>query len=211
MPFDPALLQEEMNWELDQREGEEQRLRHLEQQITHLNQQLDPQGVLLSLPGVHHLLAAGIRTCVGTIDRFSTLTQHRGFAGLYPSTRKTGDHASSSTPLCKMSCNRYKRYLYLAAENAYKWDVEMAAFYHKRRQRGHTHTQAVCAVANAQLLPRIHHLLKQLHQAQTHAQHRPHHVFRDLSGNPISKAEARAIIQATWGHIKYGKKGLATA
>ena len=152
MPFDPALLQEEMNWELDQLEREEQRLRHLEQQIIQLNQQLDPHQVLISLPGVHHLLAAGIRTCVGHLDRFSTLTQHRGFAGLYPSTRKTGDSAASSTPLCKMSCNRYKRYLYLAAENAYKWDVDGAAFYHKRRQRGHTHTQAVCAVANAELL-----------------------------------------------------------
>ena len=40
---------------------------------------------------------------------------------------------------------------------------------------------------------------------------RPHYVFRDLSGNPIGKAEAKAIITATWGDVDYSKKGLATA
>ena len=115
-----------------------------------------------------------------------------------------------------MSSNRYKRYLFLAAENAYKWDVEMAAFYHKRRQAGHCHTQAVCAVVNAKLLPRIHSLMKQLKQAQINHTPRPHYVFRDLSGNPtclparaqaghrqVSKAEARTIIQAKWGEVSY--------
>ena len=66
-------------------------------------------------------------------------------------------------------------------------------------------------VANGKLLPRIHRLLKQLSHAEATAQHRPRYVFRDLEGNPISKAEAKAIIQAKWGDRKYGKKGLATA
>lgn len=104
--------------------------------------------------------------------------------------------------MSKMASARYRRYLYLAADNAYKWDVELAAFYHKRRRGGHTHTQAVCAVANAKLLPRIHHLLKELKQVKPN-QVRPQYVFRDLSGNPISKPEAKAIIMATWGGVKY--------
>ncbi|NKB69632.1 MAG: IS110 family transposase [Candidatus Latescibacteria bacterium] len=211
MPLDERLLQEEINWELDQLEREEQRVVSLENQLKECNQKLDPQDAFLSLPGIQHITAAGIRACIGDIDRFNSLTNHRGFAGLYPSVRKTGDGESASMPISKMSGNRYKRYLYLAAENAYKWDVDCAAFYHKRRERGHTHTQAVCAVANGKLLPRIHQLLKQLSQAETKAQHRPRYVFRDLEGNPISKAEARAIIQAQWGNRKYGKKGLATA
>ena len=211
MPFEETLLQEEMNWEIDQLEQEEQRILSLENQLKQCNQKLDPQDAFLSLPGVQHITAAGIRACIGDISRFNSLTNHRGFAGLYPSVRKTGDGESASMPISKMSCNRYKRYLYLAAENAYKWDVDCAAFYHKRRERGHTHTQAVCAVANGKLLPRIHRLLKQLSQAEVNAQHRPRYVFRDLEGNPISKAEARAIIQAKWGDRKYGKKGLATA
>jgi len=211
MPLDEALLQDDMNWELDQLEREEQRILHLENQLKACNQTLDPQDAFLSLPGIQHITAAGIRACIGDINRFNSLTKHRGFAGLYPSVRKTGDGESASMPISKMSCNRYKRYLYLAAENAYKWDVDCAHFYHKRRERGHTHTQAVCAVANGKLLPRIHQLLKQLSQAKAKAQHRPRYVFRDLQGNPISKTEAKAIIIAKWGNRKYGKKGLATA
>ena len=211
MPFDEELLQADMQWEIDQLEREEQRLLHLENQIKTCNQKLDPQDAFLSLPGVQHILAGGIRACIGDIDRFSSLTKHRGFAGFYPSVRKTGDGESASMPISKMSCNRYKRYLYLAAENAYKWDVDCAAFYHKRREKGHTHTQAVCAVANGKLLSRIHQLLKKLRQAEVNGEHRPRYVFRDLEGNPISKAEAKAIIQAKWGQRKYGKKGLASS
>ena len=211
MPFDERILQDELNWELDQLEREEQRRHLLELQIKKLNRKLDPTDSLISLPGIRHILAAGIRTCVGDIDRFETLNKHKGFAGFYPSVKKTGDHASAPMPMSKMSCNRYKRCLYLAADNAYKWDLEMAAFYHKRRRAGHNHTQAVCAVANAKLLPRIHHLMKELKQAEQDKSPRPRYVFRDLSGNPISKTEAKAIITATWGGIDYSKKGLATA
>ncbi|MFH1690463.1 MAG: IS110 family transposase [Candidatus Eisenbacteria bacterium] len=211
MPFDERILKDDINWELDQLEREEQRRDLLAHEIKDLNKRLDPHDSLISLPGIRHILAAGIRTCVGDIDRFETLNQHKGFAGFYPSVKKTGDHASSPMPMSKMSCNRYKRCLYLAAENAYKWDLEMAAFYHKRRRAGHTHTQAVCAVANAKLLPRIHQLMKELKQAEARKTTRPHYVFRDLSGNPISKTEAKAMITATWGDVDYSKKGLATA
>ena len=211
MPLDEAILQDDMNWELDQLEREEKRALLLENKIRDCNHKLDPQDAMLSLPGIQHITAAGIRACIGDISRFNSLTKHRGFAGFYPSVRKTGDNDSAARSISKMSCNRYKRYLYLAAENAYKWDVDCAAFYHKRRERGHTHTQAVCAVANGKLLPRIHHLLKSLQQAEANAEHRPRYVFRDLDGNPISKAEARAIIRAKWGQRKYGKKSLANA
>jgi transposase len=212
MPFDVAILQEEMNWELDQLEREADRVHHLETQIKKLNKRLDPCDALISLPGIGQILAAGIRTCVGDIGRFDCLNKHRGFAGLYPVVKKTGDKQTAATSISKMSCNRYKRYLFLAAENAYKWDLELAAFYHKRREGGHTHTQAVCAVANAKLLPRIHHLLKQLKEVEGTTRPRPHYVFRDLSGHPISKTEARAIILAKWGRkTTHPQKSLAIA
>ena len=203
IPFDETLLQEEMNWELDQLEGEEIPLRELNKRIETCNQKLDPHDCMISLPGIQHILAAGIQSCVGDIDRFDSLTKHRGFAGFYPVSKATGDKQAQGTPICKMSSNRYKRYLYLAAENAYKWDLELAAFYHTRRKAGHTHTQAVCAVANGKLLPRIHHMMKQRKQVEGTTLRRPRYVFKDLSGNPISKAEAKAIIQAKWGNVSY--------
>lgn len=203
MPVDKVCLQDEMNWEIDQLECLEKRLLNLEKQIEKINQKLDPSDSFISMPGVRHILAGSIRSCIGDIDRFDNVTKHRGFVGFYPNSKGTGDNRATGTRMSKMASGRYRKYLYMAAENAYRWDVEMADYYHKRRRGGHNHTQAVCAVANAKLLPRIHHLLKELKQAQQTNQVRPLYVFRDLSGNPISKAEAKAIIQAKWGGIKY--------
>lgn len=112
MPFEEATLQEEMNWELGQLENEETRLRTLEAKIKELNPKLDPQGALTSLPGIQHILAAGIRTCIGDIDRFDSLTKPKGYAGFYPASKGTGDHRANSVPISKMSSKRYKRYLY---------------------------------------------------------------------------------------------------
>lgn len=203
MPIDETCLQDEMIWELDCLEREEQRLRKLEKHIENINQKLDPSQSFVSLPGIRHILAGGIRSCIGDIDRFDSLTKHRGFAGLYPTSRSTGDKRASGTRISKMSSPRYRRYLYLAAENAYKWDVELADYYHKRRCSGHSHVQAVCAVANAKLLPRIHQMLKHIKRVEGTNQRRPQYVFRDLSGNPISKAEAKTIIQSKWGDVSY--------
>jgi transposase len=204
MPVDEICLQEEMNWELDRLESDEQRLLNLEKQIEKINQKLDPSDSFISIPGVRHILAGSIRSCIGDIDRFNTLTKHRGFVGFYPNSKGTGDNRATGTRMSKMASGRYRKYLYMAAENAYRWDVEMADYYHRRRRGGHNHTQAVCAVANAKLLPRIHHLLKELKQAKPN-QVRPQYVFRDLSGNPISKAEAKAIINDKWKGQKYEK------
>lgn len=203
MPFDDAMLQDEMVTELQRLQQDEKLVRDLEKRIAGLNQQLDPGDSLISLPGIRHILAGGVRSSVGHIDRFKSLTDHRGFAGLYPSSKGTGDHRAKGTNISKMSSSRYKRVLYMAADNAYKWDLEMAAFYHKRRRAGHTHTQAVCAVANGKLLPRIHNMLKAIEQIRGTNKEVPRYVYRDLSGNPISKQEARTIIKATWGDVEY--------
>ena len=128
MPFDEVLLQEEMVSELAQLERDEITLKQLEKQIEHLNKKLDPSDALISMPGVRHILAGGIRASVGNISRFPSLTSHRGFVGLYPSSSGTGDHQAKGRNISKISSSRYKRVLYMAADNAYKWDVEMAAF-----------------------------------------------------------------------------------
>lgn len=203
MPFDEQELQQAINRELDMLESEEKSVKELDQQISSIDKELDPQRVLPSLPGISDILAAGIRSVMGDIDRFNSVTKHRGYAGLCPRVRRTGNSETTGLAISKMSSNRYKRYLFLAAENARKWDVEMAAFYHKCRAGGHTHTQAVCAVANGKLLPRIHRLLKENKRAGENWKHRRLYVYRDLSGNPISKHEAKTIIEARWGDASY--------
>lgn len=201
LPFDKDALQDEMTWELDMLEAEQIRIKHLKKQITQIYETIDPQKMLTSLPGIAQTLAASIFCCTGDIERFPSLCKHRGFAGFYPTKQSTGDDTNTRGTLSKQSSNRYKRTLYLAAENAYKWDVELCAFFHKRRKAGHTYHQAVCAVANAKLLPRIHRMLKEMKKPRKNGSNPPHYVFRDESGNP----EARAIIVAKWGDVEYPK------
>lgn len=84
MPIDVGALQDEMIWELDSLERDEKHLLTLEKQIKKINQKLDPSDSFISLPGVRHILAGSIRSCIGDIDRFDSLTKHRGFVGFYP-------------------------------------------------------------------------------------------------------------------------------
>ena len=192
-----------MTWELHSLALEHKRIKALEKQIAKIYNTLDPHQSLISLPGVADILAASIFVCVGDILRFPSVKKHRGFAALYSTKHDTGDHTKGHGSLSKQGSNRYKRALYLAADNAYKWDVELCAFYHNRRQSGHNHIQAVCAVANAKLIPRIHLMLNRMKQVQKNGNNPPQYVFRDLSGNPISKVEARAMIVAKWGDVAY--------
>ncbi len=160
LPFDERELEKSICFELNMLEIEEKAVSKLAKKIKLVDTALDPQRILPSLAGVGDILDAGIRSVVGDIDRFDSITKHRGYAGLCPRVRKSDKREGSGLAISKMSSSRYKRYLYLTADNARKWDVEMAAFYHTCRQREHTHIQAVCAVANGKLVPRIHCLLK---------------------------------------------------
>lgn len=53
------------------------------------------------------------------------------------------------------------------------------------------------------MIPRIHHMLKAIEDVRGTNKEMPRYVYRDLSGNPISKQEARTIIKATWGDVEY--------
>jgi hypothetical protein len=200
MPCDDAPLQDEIPGALDHLEREEDRRHRLDAQITPLTATLAPQGWLPSLPGRGDLLTAGIRPCLGDIDRFDSLANHKGSAGFSPASTSTGDHRVKRVPISTMRSKRSKPDLSLAAEHADTWDGEMAAFSHQRRQADHCPTQAVWAVAHTKLLPSIHHPMTQLKQAEITHTPRPHDVFRDLSGHPISTHEARTLIQAPWGN-----------
>ena len=189
--FDVETLQDEMNWQLDLLICEQKRIKQLEDQIHTIYTQIDPHGLLISLPGIAYILAAAILTCTGSVNQFPSLCKHRGFARLYPTQKSTGDQTTSHGKISKQSHNRYKRTLYLTAENAHKSDVELCAFYHKRRQ--HTHTEAVCAVANAKLIPGIHLMLKAMNTVRNKGHEPPHYVYRDEARHPISISRIRPL------------------
>jgi hypothetical protein len=77
-----------------------------------------------------------------------------------------------------------KKYLFLNADVARRWDPQLAPIYYRQRvDKGHGHTQAVCAVAT-HLLDRILAVAKEK---------RPYQL-RDVDGRPISRQEARQLI-----------------
>ena len=73
------LLQQDVISELDRLKEKEEEVLALEKQIRHHHKKLDPHEALTSLPGLQHVLASGIRSCIGDIDRFNSVTKHRGY------------------------------------------------------------------------------------------------------------------------------------
>jgi len=81
--------------------------------------------------------------------------------------------------------SRFRRDLFLAAEISRQWDPQLAKIYYEEMvNKGHCHTEAICAVI-PNLLNRILCVLKE---------NRPYEL-RDTDGNPISTKEAEQTIK----------------
>lgn len=108
----------------------------------------------------------------------------RGFSGLFPRRSESGGKDRPGQQITKSGNNRLKRDLMLAADVARRIDPGLAQVYHRMMvEKGHHHRQALCAVAT-RLVNRIYAVLKE---------NRPYEL-RDPEGNPISVADAKALI-----------------
>ena len=151
--------------ELDLMEAEEAQIHQLEERIADLYHELDPGAVLQTLPGVGPIIAAGVLGETGTIDRFPNVGSYRGYVSLIPRYKATGKSHNPRQRIRKAGPRILKKYFYLAAENARRCDLELAAFYTGLRRKGRVHDQAVCAVAN-KLAGRAYALMKRMSQGQ---------------------------------------------
>jgi len=101
-----------------------------------------------------------------------------------------------------------KKYMFLAAETARRYDPEFAVSYDRLTKRGLHHYQAVCALAN-KMAGRLYALLKRMQRAENSRYRssagsvepakvlKPEEVvykLRDLEGNIINKKMARQLI-----------------
>lgn len=68
------------------------------------------------------------------------------YAGVHPRHEQSGQRAASR--LSKQGCPALRRYLYLAAGVAIRFDPAIAAWYHRLRERGKAPKCALCAVAH---------------------------------------------------------------
>ena len=153
------------------------------EKIIPLYESLYPTCPLTTIWGVGSASAATYRAFIQDINRFPTVEKFRLWCGIVPRSRQSGDGEAKGLPMTKAGPNLVKATLYMNAEVARQWDVQIADIYHRQMVNyGKHHIQAICACAS-HLASRIYAVLKE---------DRPYRLL-DLQGNPISSEDSRQL------------------
>jgi hypothetical protein len=184
-PPDYAMLQEEVSREQKQLAYLEERAETVWQStVRSLYRQLHPERHLESLLGVGELSAAVYVSYIGRAGRFPNNRHFRGWHGIIPDSRQSGDAESKGLRISRAGPDLIKKFGFLNADVARKYDPQIAVIYHDQMvSKGKHHIQAVCTCAT-HLLDRVYVILKE---------NRPYEL-RDVDGTPVTRKQARAII-----------------
>ena len=172
---------------------EQTRIKHAQTQVHQLRlktvrpiyRQLYPQRHLESIQGIGQDSAAIYIAFIGDILRFPSLREFRGWSGLIPFSRQSGNAQSQGLRITKAGPDLIKATAVLNAQVARLWDPQIAAIYYTQMvELGKHHLQALCACAT-HLLDRIYVVLRE---------DRPYEL-RDVDGSPVDKRTARLICQ----------------
>ena len=208
LPFDFAQLEDEVRIELDLLEDEEKKIRRIELVVAALYQQIDPERYLMSPQGIGKAVAPAILGIIGDVSRFPSIDAFRGYFGFVPKKNQSSSREMKGLRIRKAAQSLLKKYMFLAAETARRYDPEFAAAYDRVTKRGLHHYQAVCALAN-KMAGRVYALLKRMQRAENSRYRssavsvepakvlKPEEVvykLRDLEGNIVNKKTARQLI-----------------
>jgi transposase len=139
---------------------------------------------LETIPGVGQDGAAVYTAFVGAPHRFASNRAFRGWSGMVPRSRQSGESETKGLRLSQAGPNLVKKYAYLDADVARQRDPQIAAIYYDQMMhKGKHHTQAVCACAT-HLLDRVRVILTEDRAYE----------LRDVDGTPLSRQQARAIV-----------------
>lgn len=116
----------------------------VEERIEALYEQADPNGIVLSAPGIGVTLAAGILGRTGDLRGFENLAGVRSFTGLVPKIDQSGLHDYHGGPT-KAGDPGLRQALYLAADLARKVDPTLAARYRRLVVDGAKHHNSLFA------------------------------------------------------------------
>ena len=167
-------------------------LRWLEQQhhtlrmrtVRPLYRIVHPSRNLETLKGVGQDSAAIYASFIGDPRRFSSTRLFRGWTGMVPDSEQSAESEAKGLHLSQAGPDLIKKYAYLDAEIARRYDPQIAAIYYDQMVRkGKHHKQAVCACAT-HLLDRVLAVLRD---------DKPY-VVRDTDGTALSGQQARALI-----------------
>ena len=139
---------------------------------------------LETIPGVGQEGAGVYTSFVGVPDRFASNRSFRGWSGMVPLSRQSGESESKGLRLSQAGPNLIKKYAYLNADVARQRDPQIAAIYYDQMMnKGKHHTQAVCACAT-HLLDRVRVILTEDRAYE----------LQDVNGTPVTRQQARAIV-----------------
>jgi len=139
---------------------------------------------LETIPGVGQDGAAVYTAFVGAPERFPSNRAFRGWSGMVPRSRQSGESETKGLRLSQAGPNLVKKYAYLDADVARQHDPQIAAIYYDQMMhKGKHHTQAVCACAT-HLLDRVRVILTENRAFE----------LRDVDGTPLSPQQAREIV-----------------
>jgi transposase len=154
----------------------------LDDRISVLYDDADPQGILLSGPGLGPVSAAGILGRLGDANRFDSLRGIRAFTGLVPTVSQSGNTEHHGPPT-KAGDPGLREALFNAADKARKTDPTLAARYHDLVvSKGKHHNAALCTLAGV-LVTRLAACWR----------HNTHYALRDTDGRDITTEEGREI------------------
>jgi transposase len=197
LPFSPEEFQEEINIELDLMEFEEKKIKELDKKIETLYLKLDPDKVLMSIPGFGPVVAPSILGATGNPERFPNLRSYKSYCGLVSRKKQSSTQDKKGLPITKCSQRLLKKSYCLAAETARKYDPEAASLYHRLMARGRHHNQAICAVAS-NLSGRTFTVMRRAGMGTESAgkdAFRLPYAIRDLRGQAIDRKGARALVK----------------
>ena len=178
-------IQQEVECELQLLKSYEMVQAKVDTAITRLYEQAHPSKNIETIPGISKTLGPVFVGIIGDPERFHSQSKARSYSGMIPKQDESGESSQKGLSITKDGPPRYRRGLYLAADTGRQWDPQLAEIYYNQMvHKGNCHTQAVCAVAT-HLPARIDVVLKQ---------DKPYE-FRDLEGKPISKKDAKILIQ----------------
>jgi transposase len=183
--LDYGLLQQEVRRQQRLLAYLERQAEGVWQKVTRpLYRQLHPSQHLESLYGVGEKSAAVYASYIGRAARFPTNRKFRGWHGLIPDSRQSGEAESKGLHISQAGPDLVKKFGYLGADVARHYDPQIAAVYYDQMVgKGKHHNQAVCASAT-HLLDRVRVVL---------LEDRPYEL-RDVAGTPVTPTQARAII-----------------
>ena len=103
--------------------------------------------LILTIPGIGHVLGAQIVSEIGDVRRFHSAAAIVKYAGINPSINQSGKFSSDENHITKQGSPYLRRALYLAAMAQLKLKTPFYDYYAKKRADGKSHREALIAVS----------------------------------------------------------------